>query len=148
MKFGVFTDFHLKDGESQAQAFADGFEQVDVLEEIGIGEIWLPELHFYYERSVACSPTMLGTAIAGRTTKARIGLAVQVLPLGNPRLAMAESTLGETLVGRGMFAEAEPLLLEAHYLRVFFSATFALAPGFAAAPMNFNCMSGFFSMNS
>ena len=76
MKFGVFTDFHLKDGASQAQAFADGFEQVDVLEEMGIDEIWLPELHFYYERSVACSPTMLGTAIASRTTKARIGLAV------------------------------------------------------------------------
>ena len=101
MKFGVFTDFHLKDGESQAQAFTDGFEQVDVLEEIGIDEIWLPELHFYYERSVACSPTMLGTAIAGRTTKARIGLAVQVLPLGNPvRMAEEAALLDHLCQGR------------------------------------------------
>ncbi|MFQ6030699.1 MAG: LLM class flavin-dependent oxidoreductase [Dehalococcoidia bacterium] len=101
MRFGIFTDFHLKDGESQAQAFADGFEQVDVAEELGIGEIWLPELHFYYERSVACSPMLLGSAIANRTKNVRIGVAVQVLPLGNPvRMAEEAATLDHLCQGR------------------------------------------------
>ena len=101
MKFGLFIDFHLREGKGQTEAFTDAFEQVDAAEEMGISSVWLPELHFYHERSVLASPLLVGSAIAQRTRRLRIGIAVQVLPLGNPvRMAEEAATLDHLSHGR------------------------------------------------
>jgi len=41
-------------------------------------------LHFLPERSVASAPLLIASAIASRTRRMKIGIAVQVLPLCHP----------------------------------------------------------------
>ena len=102
MNFGMFTGFHVRDGKSQAQTFADAFAQVAAAEELGIDTVWLAELHFQPERSVLASPIVIASAIAARTQRVRVGLAVQVLPLGNP-VRMAEEAATVDHISQGRF---------------------------------------------
>ena len=102
MNFGMFTGFHVRVGESQTEAFDDAFSQVDAAEEMGIDSVWLAELHFQPERSVLASPIVIASAIAARTQRLRVGLAVQVLPLGNP-VRMAEEAATVDHISHGRF---------------------------------------------
>src|SRR5215831_9606948 len=66
--------------------------------------MWLAELHFDKRRALAASPLVLGTAIAARTERIRIGTSVQVLPLANPlRIAEEAATLDHVSKGRLIF---------------------------------------------
>jgi hypothetical protein len=40
MNFGMFTDFHVRDNMSQAAAFEESFNQVDMAEQLGIDTVW------------------------------------------------------------------------------------------------------------
>ena len=82
--FGVFTDFHVRNGMTQAEAFQESFDQVEASERLGVDSVWLAEHHFSPDRSVLASPLVIASSIATRTSRIRIGLAVQVLPLTNP----------------------------------------------------------------
>lgn len=101
MDFGMFTDFHIRPQASQAQAFDESFQQVDAAERMGMDTVWLAEHHFSPERSVLASPLVIASAIATRTSRIRIGLAVQVLPLTNPlRVAEEAATVDHISKGR------------------------------------------------
>jgi alkanesulfonate monooxygenase SsuD/methylene tetrahydromethanopterin reductase-like flavin-dependent oxidoreductase (luciferase family) len=103
-EFGIFHEFPRFKGQSDAEAFAQSFEQVDAAERWGLDVIWLAELHFVPERSVASAPLVLATAIAGRTRRVKVGIAVQVLPLCHPlRLAEEVATLDHVSAGRLIF---------------------------------------------
>ena len=101
MNFGVFTDFHVRRSMAQAEAFDESFGLVMEAEKLGIDCIWLAEHHFS-ERSALASPMVLSSAIAARTSKIRIGIAVQVLPLANP-LRIAEEAATVDHVSKGRF---------------------------------------------
>jgi alkanesulfonate monooxygenase SsuD/methylene tetrahydromethanopterin reductase-like flavin-dependent oxidoreductase (luciferase family) len=81
MHFGIFMECGFRDGGSEAEAFREGFELVDAAEAWGIDSIWLSEFHFSPDRSVLSSPIVVASALAARTKRLRIGLAVYVLPL-------------------------------------------------------------------
>lgn len=101
MDFGMLTDFHVRPGGSHAEAFAESFKQVKAAEEMGMDSVWLGEHHFTPDRSVLASPLVIASAIAAATSRVRIGLAVQVLPLGNPlRLAEEAATVDQISKGR------------------------------------------------
>jgi alkanesulfonate monooxygenase SsuD/methylene tetrahydromethanopterin reductase-like flavin-dependent oxidoreductase (luciferase family) len=101
MDFGMFTDFHIRPQVSQAEAFAESFKQVEAAEMLGMDAVWLAEHHFSPERSVLASPLVIASAIAARTARIRIGLAVQVLPLTNPlRIAEEAATVDHISEGR------------------------------------------------
>ena len=102
MDFGMFTDFHIRKGMSQAEAFDESFDQVEAAEKLGMDSVWLAEHHFNPERSVLASPLILASAISARTSRIRIGLAVQVLPLTNP-LRIAEEAATVDHISRGRF---------------------------------------------
>ena len=90
---------------AQAEYFAAGFDIVDASEEYGLDVMWLAELHFDKWRALAASPLVLGTAIAARTERIRIGTSVQVLPLANPlRIAEEAATLDHVSKGRLILA--------------------------------------------
>ena len=93
MDFGMFTDFHIRKGMTQADAFEESFNQVEAAERLGIDSVWLAEHHFSPDRSVLASPLVIASSIATRTSRIRIGLAVQVLPLTNPLRVAEESAL-------------------------------------------------------
>ena len=103
-EFGIFHEFQRRSGQSDAEAFAESFSQVDAAERWGLDVIWLAELHFVPERSVASAPLVLASAIATRTRRLKVGIAVQVLPLCHPlRLAEEVATLDHISQGRLIF---------------------------------------------
>ena len=101
MEFGSFMEFHTRPGLSQAEAFTEGFAHIEAAESLGLDSVWMAESHFNPQRSVLSAPLVLGAAIAGRTSKIKIGTAVHVIPLGNPiRMAEEAATLDQVSEGR------------------------------------------------
>jgi alkanesulfonate monooxygenase SsuD/methylene tetrahydromethanopterin reductase-like flavin-dependent oxidoreductase (luciferase family) len=104
MEFGIFHEFPSLPGRSHAEAFAQSFELVDGAERWGLDAMWLGELHFDPARSVLSAPLCIASAIAMRTQRMKIGLAVQVLPLCHPlRLAEEAATVDQLSGGRLIF---------------------------------------------
>jgi len=100
----VFHQFPSLPGRSDADTFAEAFEQIDAAEELGLDVIWLSELHFDPQRSVLSAPLSIASAIAARTRRIKIGTAVQVLPLCHPlRLAEEGATVDQISRGRLIF---------------------------------------------
>ena len=103
-EFGLFHEFQRRAGQTDAEAFVESFSQVDAAERWGLDVLWLAELHFVPQRSVASAPLVLASAIATRTRRMKIGIAVQVLPLCHPlRLAEEVATLDHISQGRLIF---------------------------------------------
>ena len=104
MEFGMFHEFPTLGERPHADAFEEAFEQVEGAERWGLDAMWLGELHFAPDRSVLAAPLTIATAIAARTHRIRIGIAVQVLPLGHPlRLAEEAATVDQISRGRLIF---------------------------------------------
>src|SRR5256885_7768734 len=112
MDVGLFVEFSCRDGMSEQEAFAECFTLVDEAEASGVDSVWLAEYHFA-PISVLSSPLMVASAIAARTRRIRIGLAVTLLPLYHPiHVAEDVATLDhisqgrvEFGVGRGTFPD-------------------------------------------
>src|SRR5260370_25980740 len=92
MEFGMFHEFQRRPGQTEAEAFTESFEQVDEAEKARLDVMWLPELHCAPERSVLAAPLNIATAIATRTKRMKVGIAVQVLPLCHPLRVAEEAT--------------------------------------------------------
>ncbi len=110
MNIGLFLEFPRRENGTYQEAFQEGFALVDEAETLGIQSVWLAEYHFNAGR-VLSAPITIASALAARTQNIRIGLAVHILPLGNPvRIAEEIATLDhisqgriEFGVGRGTF---------------------------------------------
>jgi alkanesulfonate monooxygenase SsuD/methylene tetrahydromethanopterin reductase-like flavin-dependent oxidoreductase (luciferase family) len=104
MEFGMFHEFQRNPGQTEAAAFAEAFEEVDAAEQGGLDAMWLAELHVAPDRSVLAAPLTIAAAIAARTRRMKIGIAVQVLPLCHPlRLAEEAATVDHLSHGRLIF---------------------------------------------
>jgi alkanesulfonate monooxygenase SsuD/methylene tetrahydromethanopterin reductase-like flavin-dependent oxidoreductase (luciferase family) len=104
MEFGMFHEFPTLGERSHAEAFNEALEQIDACERFGLDALWLAELHFAPERSVLAAPLSIAAAIAARTRRIKIGIAVQVLPLCHPlRLAEEAATVDQLSRGRLIF---------------------------------------------
>jgi len=104
MEFGMFHQFPVVPGGSETDAFAQAFEQVDAAERHGLDAMWLAELHVDPARSVLAAPVTIASAIAARTERIKIGIAVQVLPLCHPlRIAEEAATVDQISRGRLIF---------------------------------------------
>ncbi len=93
MDFGIFTMFTVRETGSQFDAFQEWFQLVQQAEEQGIDTFWIGESHFRPERAVMASPLIGASAVAARTQRIKVGLAVQVLPLANPLVVASESAI-------------------------------------------------------
>ncbi len=101
MEVGLFTEFQCPAGMSEATAFDESMAQMTAAEDYGFDAVWLGELHFQKDRSVLASPLVVAGAIATRTRRVKIGIAVQVLPLSHPlRLAEDVATVDHLSKGR------------------------------------------------
>ena len=104
MEFGVFHEFPSLDNRPDSEAFDEAFGIIDGAERWGLDVMWLAELHFDPLRSVLSAPMCIASAIAMRTKRVKIGVAVQVLPLGNPlRIAEEAATVDQISRGRLVF---------------------------------------------
>jgi alkanesulfonate monooxygenase SsuD/methylene tetrahydromethanopterin reductase-like flavin-dependent oxidoreductase (luciferase family) len=101
MEFGLFTEFSIPPGTSHSSAFDEGMAEVTRAEALGFDIVSLAEIHFQRDRSVLASPLVIASAIAARTTRLKIGIAVQVLPLSHPlHLAEDVATIDQLSHGR------------------------------------------------
>src|SRR5439155_6351083 len=104
MEFGMFHEFPSLPGKSESAAFDEAMAQVDAAERFGLDVMWLAEIHFAPERTYLSAPLAIASAIAARTSRMRIGIAVQVLPLCHPlRLAEEAATVDQVSRGRLIF---------------------------------------------
>jgi alkanesulfonate monooxygenase SsuD/methylene tetrahydromethanopterin reductase-like flavin-dependent oxidoreductase (luciferase family) len=104
MEFGMFHEFPSLPGRSDTAAFDEAMAQVDAAERWGLDVMWLAEIHFAPERTHLSAPLAIAGAIAARTERMKIGIAVQVLPLCHPlRLAEEAATVDQVSRGRLIF---------------------------------------------
>jgi alkanesulfonate monooxygenase SsuD/methylene tetrahydromethanopterin reductase-like flavin-dependent oxidoreductase (luciferase family) len=104
MEFGMFHEFPSMPGRGETEMFDEAMEQVDGAERWGLDVMWLAEIHFAPERTYLASPLAIASAIAARTERMKIGIAVQVLPLCHPlRLAEEAATVDQVSKGRLIF---------------------------------------------
>lgn len=102
MEFGIFHEFPA--ARTEVEAFERSFALVDAAERFGLDAVWLAELHMVPRRSVLSAPIAVASAIAATTSRIKIGMAVQVLPLGHPlRIAEEAATLDHISHGRLIF---------------------------------------------
>src|SRR5258705_6077791 len=101
MEFGSFMEFPPVAATGQSAAFDQALAEIQAAEEYGLDAVWLAELHGAPERSVLSAPMMLASAIGASTSRIKIGIAVQVLPLSHPlRLAEEAATVDQISHGR------------------------------------------------
>ena len=104
MEFGIFHEFLTTQAGSQQEAFRNSFAQIAAAEEWGLDVVWLAEIHMNPTRSLLSAPLTVAAAIAARTSRIKIGTAVQILPLGHPlRLAEETATIDQISNGRLIF---------------------------------------------
>src|SRR5438874_7528409 len=107
VEVGSFMEFPPVGNGRESAAVDQALAEVEAAEEYGLDAVWLAELHGAPERSVLSAPMMLASAIGARTSRVKIGIAVQVLPLSHPlRLAEEAATVDQISHGRLTMASA------------------------------------------
>jgi len=113
MHYGLVMECDYRYGTTQEDAFQEAFTLVDAAETGGLDGVWLAERHFAAPRnpldgmgagipSIVSAPLIMASAIAARTERLRVGIAVSVLPLNHP-VRMAEEVATIDHVSRGRF---------------------------------------------
>jgi alkanesulfonate monooxygenase SsuD/methylene tetrahydromethanopterin reductase-like flavin-dependent oxidoreductase (luciferase family) len=99
--FGLWYDFRNPRADRPFSAFyAEVLDQIAWAEQRGLDSVWLTEHHFC-DDGYSPSPFVLGSAIAQRTSRLRIGTNLIVAPLHDPvRLAEDAATLSLLSGGR------------------------------------------------
>jgi len=99
MKFAVLQFFSWPGKRMSIETvYQRAFERVDVMERTGYDAVWLAEHHFS-TYSVCPSIHMMGTHIAARTERLRIGTAVSLAPFYHPLRLAEEVALLDVLSG-------------------------------------------------
>jgi natural product biosynthesis luciferase-like monooxygenase protein len=101
MKFGILllpTYVPELDG-SEAETYAKMLEQVDRAEALGFESVWLTEHHFTDYGGMVPSPAILAAAIAQRSRRLRVGMAVTLLPFHRPVRTAEDMAMVDLLSG-------------------------------------------------
>lgn len=100
MEFGIFTWLSIRQGQTEHEAFREWLDIATIADDLGVDCYWLAEFHFRPHTPLS-APLVLGSHIAARTKRMKVGIAVQLLPLANPlRLAEETATLDHLSEGR------------------------------------------------
>ena len=115
MDFGMFTMYMVREGAPQIEAFREWMKLIELCEEVGLDSVWLGETHFRPQRAVLASPLVVAGAVAARTSRINVGIAVQVLPLANPvRVAEETAMIDHMSEGRLVFGVGRSSFLESY----------------------------------
>jgi alkanesulfonate monooxygenase SsuD/methylene tetrahydromethanopterin reductase-like flavin-dependent oxidoreductase (luciferase family) len=99
MKFGVLQFFSWPGRRVPLQTvYERAFQRIDTMERTGYDAVWLAEHHFS-TYSVCPSIHIMGTHIAARTERLRIGTAVSLAPFYHPLRLAEEVALLDVLSG-------------------------------------------------
>src|SRR5581483_11376720 len=100
MKLGLFFEWPNPEVRDWQRLFEEGIEQIQLAEEMGFDFVFIAEHHFS-NYGMSPAPLLQAMAIAGKTSRIRIGNAVLVLPVWQPlRLAEEIAVLDNLTNGR------------------------------------------------
>lgn len=111
MFFDLFYEFAVPPalGRSEKDTFADSMAEIELADRLGFHGVWLVEHHFLPGYSHSSKPELVLAALAQRTARLRLGIAVVPLPYHHPvhvaeRVATLDLLSGgrvELGIGRG-----------------------------------------------
>jgi alkanesulfonate monooxygenase SsuD/methylene tetrahydromethanopterin reductase-like flavin-dependent oxidoreductase (luciferase family) len=112
VKFDIFYQLPRTAAERDSQRYRELIDEVVEADRLGFHGVWLAEAHFMPRFSLMPAPMMLLAAIAERTSRIRLGLAVNLVPLHHPVRLAEESAMLDLIsggrldfgAGRGAFA--------------------------------------------
>ena len=100
MKFSLFTEIQCPDGTSPAARLDEFLEQAECADRLGFHAYWLAEIHCQPKFSLLSAPYVVLGAVAQRTQRLRLGVAVNTLPVHHP-VQLAEEAAMLDLVSHG-----------------------------------------------
>src|SRR5437879_877284 len=104
MKFGIHFQLPCYGSQSAVLRYRDTIEQSVHAETLGFESVWPVEQHFNSDLSITPAPLLLLAALAERTTRMRLGIAIVLVPLSHPlRIAEEIATLDVLSNGRVEF---------------------------------------------
>lgn len=84
MEFGTFYQLPCAAEQIPLYRYEDTMMQIQHADSLGLDVAWLAELHFFPTFSIMPSPLLVASALAQRTRRIRLGIAVNLLPLHQP----------------------------------------------------------------
>ena len=104
MKFDIFYQLPAARMQKVQDRYRELIDESVEADRLGFDTVWLAEVHFAPRFSTMPTPLLLLAAIAERTTRLRLGTAVNLMPLHHPlRLAEEIATLDVLSGGRVEF---------------------------------------------
>ena len=104
MKFDIFYQLPAARTQNVQTRYRELIDESIEADRLGFDTVWLAEVHFVPRFSTMPTPLLLLAAIAERTTRLRLGTAVNLMPLHHPlRLAEEIATLDVLSNGRVEF---------------------------------------------
>jgi alkanesulfonate monooxygenase SsuD/methylene tetrahydromethanopterin reductase-like flavin-dependent oxidoreductase (luciferase family) len=105
MKFSLFTEIQCPVGSSPETRLNEFLEQAELADRLGFRGFWIAEIHCQPRFSLLSAPYVVLGAVAQRTRRLRLGVAVNTLPVHHPVQMAEEAALLDVLShGRMDFA--------------------------------------------
>src|SRR5437867_12704295 len=82
-KFGIFSLSQFPDLSKVVESFDDDLGFFELAERLGYDKVWIAE-HLFSTYGLVTSTQVYAAAIAQRTSKIRIGMAVCAIPFNHP----------------------------------------------------------------
>ncbi|HEY7558861.1 MAG TPA: LLM class flavin-dependent oxidoreductase [Candidatus Binatia bacterium] len=100
MKYSLFTEIQCPEGSSPTARLAEFMEQAELADRLGFSTYWVAEIHCQPKFSLLTAPYVVLGAVAQRTRRLRLGVAVNTLPVHHP-VSLAEQAAMLDLVSGG-----------------------------------------------
>jgi alkanesulfonate monooxygenase SsuD/methylene tetrahydromethanopterin reductase-like flavin-dependent oxidoreductase (luciferase family) len=96
----LFTEIQCPEGASPAVRLEEFMEQAELADRLGFHAYWIAEIHCQPKFSLISAPYVVLGAVAQRTKRLRLGVAVNTLPVHHP-VQLAEEAAMLDLVSNG-----------------------------------------------
>jgi alkanesulfonate monooxygenase SsuD/methylene tetrahydromethanopterin reductase-like flavin-dependent oxidoreductase (luciferase family) len=96
----LFTEIQCPEGSSPTARLGEFMEQAELADRLGFGTYWVAEIHCQPKFSLLTAPYVVLGALAQRTRRLRLGVAVNTLPVHHP-VSLAEQAAMLDLVSGG-----------------------------------------------
>jgi len=133
VEFGIFTQFDVRNERSVHDSITEWVDTAIEADAMGVDCFWLAEFHFRKFTPLS-APLIVASAIAARTRRMKVGIAVQLLPLANPiRLAEDCAMLDHLSGGRFVYGVGRSSFLDSYQG---FGVDYALSRSMFAEALN------------
>src|SRR6185503_525284 len=100
VKISLFTEIQCPQGSAPAARLEEFIEQAELADRLGFSTYWIAEIHCQPKFSLLSAPYVVLGAVAQRTKRLRLGVAVNTLPVHHP-VQLAEEAAMLDLVSNG-----------------------------------------------